>query len=159
MPGSPEHEKPWWHESFKSYGYRLTAPRQVVMDVLSKTSDHLSAEDVYFKVQKVYHNIGLTTIYRTLELLVQMGLASKFDFGDGRARYEFSSGPKGYKHHHHLVCTNCGRIIDYTDHIKEEMELIEQTEEALSRKFNFKITKHIIQFYGLCSKCRNKDKD
>jgi len=157
MPGSSEHVKPWWHESFKSHGYRLTAPRQVVMNVLSRTSDHLSAEDVYFKVQKVYHNIGLTTIYRTLELLVQMGLASKFDFGDGRARYELSDGPKGYKHHHHLVCTNCGRIIDYTDHIKEEMELIKQTEEALSRKFNFKITNHIIQFYGLCSKCRDKD--
>ena len=157
MPGSPENKKPWWYESFKSHGYRLTAPRQVVMNVLSKTSDHLSAEDVYFEVQKVYHNIGLTTIYRTLELLVQMGLAAKFDFGDGRARYELSKGPKGYKHHHHLVCKNCGRIIDYTDHIKEEMELIKQTEEALSRKFNFKITNHIIQFYGLCSKCRDKD--
>ena len=156
MPGGFGHGEHWWHESFKSYGYKLTAPRHAVLNVLSQTSDHLSAEDVYFEIHKVYPNIGLTTIYRTLELLVKMGLASKFDFGDGRARYELSDGPKGTRHHHHLVCTSCGRIIDYTDYIKEEMELLKRTEESLSQKFNFRITNHIIQFYGLCHKCRGK---
>jgi Fur family ferric uptake transcriptional regulator len=148
------HGPPWWHERFRGRGYRLTVPRQAVLDVLSNTPEHLSAEDVYFEVHKTSPNIGLTTVYRTLELLVQMGLASKFDFGDGRSRYELSEGPKGIRHHHHLVCTNCGRIIDYTDFIKEEMELLRQTEEGLSRKFNFKIANHIIQFYGLCDKCQ-----
>jgi len=148
------HGPPWWREKFRGYGYRLTVPREAVLDVLSKTSDHLSAEDVYFEVRKIYPDIGLTTVYRTLELLVQMGLASKFDFGDSRARYELSEGSKGIGHHHHLICTNCRRIIDYTDFIEEEMDLVRRTEEGLSRKFNFKITNHIVQFYGLCDKCQ-----
>lgn len=146
----------WWHENFRDRGYRLTEPRQAVLNVLSDTSDHLSAEDVYFEIHKTHPNIGLTTVYRTLELIVQMGIASKFDFGDGRLRYELSDGPGGPRHHHHLVCTSCGRIIDYTEYIEKEMELLKQTEEGLSRKFNFKITNHIIQFYGLCDKCRDK---
>ena len=147
---------PWWHSRFRGYGYRITVPREAILDVLSKTSEHLSAEDIYLAVHKVYPNIGLTTIYRTLELLVHIGLVSKFDFGDGRARYELSEGPKGKRHHHHLVCTNCGRVIDYTDFIDEEIELLGQTEKGLAQKFNFKITNHVIQFYGLCEQCRRK---
>jgi len=145
---------PWWHGRFRDRGHRLTTPRQTVLDVLSKTSDHPSAEDVYLEVHKLHSDIGLTTVYRTLELLVQMGLAFKFDFGDGRARYELSEDPKGIrKHHHHLVCISCGRIIDYTDFIEEEMELVKRTEEGISKKFNFKIKNHLFQFYGICDRC------
>ena len=147
---------PWWHGRFRGCGYRLTIPREAILDVLSRTSRHLSAEDIFLAVHKVYPAIGLTTIYRTLELLVQMRLVFKFDFGDKRARYELAEGTKGIRHHHHLVCTRCGRIIDYTDFIDEEKELLGQTEKGLSKKFNFKITNHIIQFYGLCDKCKNK---
>lgn len=143
----------WWHSRFRGCGYRITVPREAILDVLSKTSEHLSAEDIYLAVHKVYPNVGLTTIYRTLELLVHMGLVFKFDFGDGRARYELAEGPKGKRHHHHLVCTNCGRVIDYTDFIDEEIELLGQTEKGLAQKFNFKITNHVIQFYGLCEQC------
>ena len=146
----------WWHGRFRGCGYRMTVPRQAILDVLSKTIEHLSAEDVYISVHKVYPNVGLTTVYRTLELLVHMGLVFKFDFGDGRARYELSKGPKGERHHHHLVCTNCGRVIDYTDFIDEEIELLNQTEKGLLKKYNFKITNHLIQFYGLCDKCKQK---
>ena len=147
---------PWWHGRFRGCGYRMTAPRQSILDVLSKTSKHLSAEDVYMAVHKIYPNVGLTTVYRTLELLVQMGLVFKFDFGDRRARYELSEGPKGARHHHHLVCTDCGRVVDYTDFIDEEVELLNQTEKGLSKKYNFEITNHLIQFYGLCDSCRSK---
>ena len=146
----------WWHGRFRGCGYRLTIPRGAVLDVLSKTSEHLSAEDVYLAIHKVYPQVGLTTVYRTLELLVQMGLVFKFDFGDGRARYELSEGPKGIRHHHHLVCSECGRVIDYTDFIDDEIELLNNTEKGLSKKFNFKITNHLIQFYGLCDKCKDK---
>lgn len=145
---------PWWHGRFRGCGYRLTVPRQVILEVLNRTEKHLSTEDVYLQVKKIYPNIGLTTVYRTLELLVQLGLIFKFDFGDGRARYELSEGPKGTRHHHHLVCTDCGRVIDYTDFIDDEIELLNQTEKGLSKKFNFKITNHLIQFYGLCDKCK-----
>ncbi|OQX80464.1 MAG: ferric uptake regulation protein [Candidatus Omnitrophica bacterium 4484_70.1] len=156
MFGRKETKPPWWYGRFRGCGYRVTLPRQIILEVLSKTSKHLSAEDIYIAVHKIYPNIGLTTVYRTLELLVQMGLIFKFDFGDGRARYELSEGPKGVRHHHHLVCINCNRIIDYTDFIEEELKLLNQIEKGLSKKFNFKITNHLIQFYGLCDKCQMK---
>jgi Fur family ferric uptake transcriptional regulator len=148
----------WWHNHFQDAGFRITFPRQVIFDLLNKTDKHLSAEDIYLEVHKKYPAIGLTTIYRTLELLVNMGLVFKFDFGDGRARYELSQGPGAVKHHHHLVCTNCGRVIDYTDYIEQEKELVNKTEEELSRKYNFEINNHQIQFLGLCEKCQENNK-
>jgi Fur family ferric uptake transcriptional regulator len=80
----------------------------------------------------------------------------KLDFGDGRARYELTKGSNGTQHHHHLVCTGCNKVIDYTDFIDEEVELLRETEKGLGRKYDFKITNHIIQFYGLCDKCSGK---
>ena len=154
MPRGNGTGPPWWHGRFRGCGYRMTVPRESIVNVLSKTSKHLSAEDVYMAVHKIHPNIGLTTVYRTLELLVQMGLVFKFDFGDGRARYELSEGPKGERHHHHLVCTSCGRVVDYTDFIDEEVELLNQTEKGLSKKYNFTITNHLIQFYGQCDSCK-----
>lgn len=154
MPWRDGTGPPWWHGKFRGCGYRLTVPRQAILDVLSKITEHPSAEEIYLEVHKVYPAIGLTTVYRTLELLVQAGLIFKFDFGDGRARYELSEGPKSIGHHHHLVCIGCGRIIDYTDFIDEEIELLRKTEKGLSKKYNFKITNHLIQFHGLCGKCQ-----
>jgi len=154
MPRRQRMGPPWWHSRFRGCGYRITIPREAILDVLSKTSEHLSAEDIYLAVHKNHPNIGLTTIYRTLELLVHMGLVFKFDFGDGRARFELSEDPKGKRHHHHLVCTSCGRVIDYTDFIDDEIELLSRTEKGLSQKFRFKIANHVIQFYGLCDQCQ-----
>ncbi len=147
----------WGQGRLRGCGYRVTMPRQVILDTLSKTLKHLSAEEVYLAVRKVYPAIGLTTVYRTLEILVQMKIVSKFDFGDGRARYELirESVDSDYFHHHHLVCTNCGRIVNYTDFINEEKEFLQKVERVLSEKYNFKITRHFIRFCGLCDKCRN----
>ncbi len=156
MPRRFDYCPPWWHGRFRGCGYRITVARQSILEILSKTTEHLSAEDIYFAVHKDYPNIGLTTVYRTLELLVQLGLVFKFDFGDGRARYELAEGPKGKLHHHHLVCTKCGQVIDYTDFIDEELELLKRTEKGLFRKHNFEITGHLIQFYGICDKCRQE---
>ncbi len=147
----------WWHGRFRGCGYRITAPREAILDVLSKSDDHLSAEEIYIKVHTYYPAVGLTTIYRTLDILANMGLIFKFDFGDSRARYELSEGPKGKKHHHHLICTNCNRIIDYADFIDEEIKLLEQTEKGLLKKYNLKSTNHLIQFYGLCEKCQKNE--
>lgn len=154
MPWRDGTGPPWLRGKFKGCGYRLTVPRQAILDVLSNTKEHLSAEDIYLQVHKVYPAIGLTTVYRTLELLVQTGMVLKFDFGDGRARYELSEGPKGIGHHHHLVCTKCRRIIDYQEFVDEEKELLRKTEKGLSEKYHFQITHHVIQFYGLCSHCK-----
>ena len=153
MNGNRKHGAPWWHGRFRGCGYRITPGREAVLDVLSGTPGHLSAEDIYMKAHSANPSIGLTTVYRTLEVLVNLGLVFKFDFGDGRARYELAEGPGKERHHHHLVCTGCGRVIDYTDFIDEEIELLNQTEKGLSRKYDFKITNHLIQFYGLCSSC------
>ncbi|OPX33745.1 hypothetical protein B1H10_05175 [candidate division KSB1 bacterium 4484_188] len=98
---------------FRGRGLRFTEPRRAILDVLSTTTDHLSAEDIYLAVHGDYPGIGLTTVYRTLELLIEMGLVYRFQFGDGRNRYELIQNRLKPGHHHHLVCINCKKIIDY----------------------------------------------
>ncbi len=145
-----------WRGQIKVCGYRMTKPRQSIMDVLGKTAEHLSAEDIYLAVHKFYPNIGLTTVYRNLELLVDMGMVVKFEFGHGKAKYELADeyGKKG--HHHHLVCKKCSKIIDYSDFMKDEVQFLQRTEKGLSAKYDFQITDHLIQFYGYCNRCREK---
>ena len=146
----------WWHGRFRGCGFRITLGREAVLATLTEAKKHLSAEDIYLKVRPKYPSIGLTSIYRTLDILVNMGWVYKFDFGDGRARYELAEGPNKDHHHHHLVCTECNRVINYTDFIDEEVELLKITEKDLSKKYNFDISNHLIQFYGKCEKCRKK---
>jgi len=155
MPRGTGIEPMWWHGRFRGCGYRITVGREAILDALIKANKHLSAEEVYLQVHALYPAIGLTSVYRTLEILVNIGLVFKFDFGDGRARYELAEGAKS-SHHHHLVCTGCNRVIDYSDFIDEEIELLQRTEQGLSSKYNFKITNHLIQFYGLCDNCEKK---
>lgn len=144
----------WWQERLSDAGYKLTQPRKVVLNVLKQTDAHYSAEDIYVQALKTKPSIGLTTVYRTLELLTGIGVVQRFDFGDGKARYELTKSAQKPEHHHHLVCTRCKTIIDYTDFIQEEIELMNRTEKALSKNHHFRITHHIIHFYGLCEKCR-----
>jgi len=146
-------ELPWVHGKLRKHGARLTVPRILILDILYKTKKHLSAEDIYLAVHKLDADIGMTTVYRTLDLLVEINLVLKFDFGDGKLRYELIDEMNG-QHHHHLVCTKCKKVIDYTGYIDDAKELIAQTEKGLSNKFNFNITGHNIQFYGLCEKCK-----
>lgn len=124
------------------------------MNLLRNTEKHLSAEDIYIDAVRINPSIGLTTVYRTLDLFSQIGVVQKCDFGDGRARYELADNPLKKSHHHHLVCVKCKTIVDYTDFIGEELELMQKTEKALSLKHRFKIFNHTIHFYGICSKCR-----
>jgi len=142
-----------WQGKFHGCGYRVTVAREAILDLLSNTDKHMSAEDIYMKLHKTHSNIGLTTVYRTLEVLSDMALVFKMDIGDGRARYELAESPKKPNHHHHLVCTGCRKIVDYSDFIDQEVKLLQETEKGLSKKYNFKITNHLIQFYGLCGDC------
>ena len=149
-------EGTWWHGKFRGCGYRITEGREAVLDALTESSDkHLSAEDIYIRVHGAHPGIGLTTVYRTLDILVDIGLVYKLDFGDGRARYELAISTGQENHHHHLVCTNCKKVIDYDDFIDDEVELLQRTEKGLSDKYNFNIKNHLIQFYGICSDCKN----
>jgi len=113
----------------------------------------MSAKEIYGALVAMYPGLGLTTVYRTLELLHRLGFVQKVTSGDGQGRYELRSEDKK-EHHHHLICTKCGKIIDYRDFVQEELELVKKTEETLAKKHNFLIQDHNIEFLGLCEKCR-----
>ena len=148
MPGPHK-----WRHHFRGYVSRWTIPREAILNLLSRTSKHLSAKEIYATLHSVYPGIGLTTIYRTLDLLTRARLINKLDIGEGQSRYELKSEERK-EHHHHLICTKCGRIIDYSDFMDEELELVKKTERILAQKYNFSVQDHNIEFYGLCEKCK-----
>lgn len=142
----------WQHRNRRQF-CRWTGPRETILQLLSQTSKHMSAKEMYAAIHKRYPGIGLTTIYRTLDLLTRMGLIHKFSFGDGHNRYEFISDEKT-KHHHHLICNSCGKIFNYSEFEDEELLLINKTEKRLTQKYDFKIEGHNIEFLGLCKDCQ-----
>jgi len=144
-----------WRRRFRKQVRHWTLPREAILDLLSRTPGHLTAKDIYASLHKTHPGLGLTTVYRTLDLLVRSGLANRFAFGSGESRYEFNPAEKR-EHHHHLVCTRCGKIINYSDFVEEELELVKKTEQILARKYKFAIQDHNIEFYGLCEQCRQK---
>ncbi|MBN2365347.1 MAG: transcriptional repressor [Calditrichaeota bacterium] len=145
-----------WHGRFRGRGLRFTIPRRLILETLSSTIDHLSAEEIYIRVHRKYPNVGLTTVYRTLDLLERMGIISRFQFGDGRSRFELVQSSTKAGHHHHLVCTSCKQVIDYDDFVEEEVELLKKVEKALAKKHGFEINGHVIQFYGVCNNCQKQ---
>ena len=134
----------------KEAGLRLTLPRKIILNILEEAKHHLSADDIYAQLHKDYSSVGFATVYRTLDLLTRLGLINKFDFGDGRARYELRINKK---HHHHLICKLCGKVIDYKDFVDEETELVHKMEDRLCKKYVFKIEDYYFHFYGFCNNC------
>jgi Fur family ferric uptake transcriptional regulator len=132
---------------------RWTGPRDEVFNVLVGTPQHLTAKDVFGTLRKTSPDIGLTTIYRTLELLEKAGLVRRVTTQNGEARFEYRRGDQS-DHHHHLICTACCKIVNYRDFENEELELVRRTEERLARKHRFLIRDHNIEFLGLCEDCR-----
>ncbi len=143
------------YDELKERGLRITKPRKAILDILHETLEHPSAEEIYMQVHRSYPNIGLTTVYRTLDLLADMGIIATLHVGDGRNRYELVQSSQKPGHHHHLVCTGCKKIIDYDDFVDEEVQLLNKVERSLTDKHNFDITGHTIQFYGICDDCRS----
>jgi len=135
--------------------HRLTPQRRLVLEIFLENKErHLSAEEVYHFSREKEKDIGLATIYRTLELLVQMGLLRKMYFGDGRNRYELEkSDVNEHHHHHHLICLSCGDILEV------EEDLLHQLEEIVEKKHHFFIENHNLQFYGCCSSCGRKNEE
>lgn len=131
----------------------MTAAREYILDILAKTDQHMSAEDIFFAMRPARTGIGMTTIYRTLDVLEQAGIVCKFDFGHGRAKYELDDAYGSKKHHHHLICEKCGKIIDYSDFMAKEREYLKEAEAGLEKAFGFTIRNHVIAFYGLCPAC------
>jgi Fur family ferric uptake transcriptional regulator len=140
-------------QRFKGHASRWTMPREAVLKLLSRSPKHMSAQEIYASLHRSYPGMGLSTVYRTLDLLARMGIVTKLILGDGQSRYEFKSNEKE-EHHHHLICTNCGKIFDYSEFLDEELRLVKKTEERLAKKYDFKIFDHNIEFLGLCNKCK-----
>jgi len=107
---------------------------------------HLSAEEVYMLVKHQNPEIGLATVYRTLDILAEIGVLLKNDFGDGRSRYEFSRQDE-HHHHHHLICLSCGSVSEFDD------DLLESLEAVITKRTQFKVVDHDLKFYGYCNKC------
>jgi Fur family ferric uptake transcriptional regulator len=142
-----------WQRRFRENVSRWTLPREIILNLLSRSSKHMSAKELYAALYSAYPGIGLTTVYRTLELLFRLGFVQKVSSGDGQSRYELKS-EDNKDHHHHIICTKCGKIIDYRDFVQQELELVKKTEETLAKKYDFLILDHNIEFLGLCKDCR-----
>lgn len=140
-------------QKFKERDYKLTPQRQIILQVFIDNQDkHLSAEDVHNIVRQQSNDIGLATVYRTLELLSDLDILQKMDFGDGRSRYEINESTSPH-HHHHLICLACGKVIEFADDLMEDLENI------IAQNSNFTIVDHQVKFYGYCQECRNKRED
>ena len=124
---------------------KITKQRRVVLNVFLECKDHVSVEELYSIVSEQEPKIGLATIYRTLALLTKSGLALEMDFGDGQKRYESSYMNA---HHDHMVCTECGKIIEFNH------PLIEKYQEEIAIQNGFKITSHKLDLFGHCSNCK-----
>ena len=125
-------------------GYRMTPQRLMILSAVEKADNHISAEEIYIQVRARYPHVNVSTVYRTLDLLKELGLVTETDMGDSRVRYH--SIGKG--HHHHLVCEQCGETIDI-----EEAVLVPLWAE-IEQKYDFKVNMKHLAFFGLCSRCR-----
>lgn len=132
-----------------SKSYKLTPQREATVRVLLENEeDHLSAEDVYLLVKEKAPEIGLATVYRTLELLNELEIVDKINFGDGVSRYDLRK--EGAAHfHHHLVCIECGTVDEIQD------DLLGDVEKIVEKDWNFKIKDHRLTFHGVCHRCQN----
>ena len=126
--------------------YRVTRQRRVIIGLLLDVQgQHLGAEEVYELVRKDHPDIGVATVYRTLDVLAGLGIVKRLDFGDGRSVYELSDDPH---HHHHLVCLACGTITEFGP------DLLESLEREIGLKEKFQVTDHHVKFFGVCSRCQ-----
>jgi len=125
---------------------KFTKQREQILKFLYENKGHFTPEEIYVLLKKSHPdiNIGIATVYRTLTLLEDSGIASSISFGAQGKRYELGLT----KHHDHLICTKCGEIIEFFD------ETIEERQEEIAKKFNFKMQGHTMKIIGLCKKCQ-----
>ncbi len=127
------------------HNLKITKQRRAVLEAFLGIEDHISAEDLYKIVSAKEPKIGLATVYRTLSLLTESGLAAELDFGDGQKRYEHKYL---HSHHDHMICTQCGKILEFQN------PMIEKLQEDVAREHRFEMTSHKLDLFGLCSDCQ-----
>jgi Fur family transcriptional regulator, ferric uptake regulator len=128
-------------------GLKSTRQRELIARVFLGAGAHLSVEEVYRRVREEFPRIGYATVYRTLKLMAENGWASSRQFGDGMARFERRSGER---HHDHLICRECGKIVEFAN------ARIEALQARIAREQGFRIFDHKLELYGYCGKCNSR---
>lgn len=132
--------------TLRQHGYKFTPQRWAVIQAISSSPDHLTPAAIYEKVHQEHPDIGLVTIYRTLALLTKLGLICELHAGGSCHSYTTAASER----HHHLICSNCGKVVDFSDYDLGELE------QRLSRETGFAIEDHLLEFTGLCQACQEE---
>lgn len=143
-----------WAEAIRKRGRRATRPRRAILEILSLAKDHPSAKELFRMLSQRCPSSGLTTIYRALEFLIESGMVERYDFGDGRSRYELSQELGRKRPHHHLLCKACQRVFDYSGRVGPETVALRSRDKQTNQRRKFTIDGHGIVFRGLCEQCR-----
>lgn len=130
--------------ALREHGYKVTPQRRVVIGAIAASPDHLTPADLYRQLRRNHPGIGLTTIYRTLEILARLELICQLHAG-GNCRSYTISAPE---HHHHIICSGCGEVVDFSGYD------ISPLEQRLTRETGFEIEGHLLEFIGRCQNCR-----
>jgi Fur family ferric uptake transcriptional regulator len=151
MPESPKahrhsHAAGGITDRLRAKGYRLTPQRLMILAAIEGSRDHISAEDIYAQVSARYPQVNISTVYRTLEMLKKLGMVYEIDLGEGRIRYHAEASG----HHHHLVCQECGKIIDINE------ATLAPLRDVLLRDHGFLADLKHVGVFGLCEDCRKK---
>lgn len=139
-------EKEIFLEHIQNAGLRRTGQRDLILEIFLSTEEHLTSEDLYWLVQKKDPTVGHTTVYRTLKLLTEAGLAREVRFGDNKTYYEHHYN---HAHHDHMICTECGKVIEFFS------ADIESLQDQMAEKFGFRPTHHSLRMWGVCTDCQN----
>ena len=139
-----------FRDSLREHGLPVTQQRESIARVLFESTRHLSAEDIEERLRERGEHVGKATIYRTLNLLVEVDLATEHDFDEGFKRYEANVGPA---RHDHLICTSCGAVEEF------QHEDLEAFQQELAESRGFEPMSRQLKIYGLCSDCRPEGED
>lgn len=138
-----------YKEILKTKGYKLTNQRKAILNtIIENVHEHLSCEEIFNLVSVDYPEIGIATIYRTIQLFENLNIVVKVNFDDGFSRYEIKENTNDH-HHHHLICLKCGNILEV------ELDLLESLENTIESQEDFYITDHNVKFYGYCKACKD----
>lgn len=130
----------------------MTGPRRLILDVLETAEEYLSAEEIFMEVYRQQPGIGIATVYRTLQLLTEVGTAQRVDTGDGKARYKLA--PPGERRQRViLVCTSCSRTIPVPELGEQDRQRITDLEGSMNRSHGFTVANSLVQMYGRCPAC------
>jgi Fur family ferric uptake transcriptional regulator len=151
--GVPQHEathhdlrklRERFDDYVRRHGLKSTQQRDAIVDQFLRSSGHMSIDDLLAKVRKRSPKVGYATVYRTMKLLTECGIAAPRQFGDGQTRFEVMGD---HSHHDHLICVQCGLILEF------ENDAIEQLQDEMAQNLGgFKLVRHKLELYGLCPK-------